>query len=67
MRRGRVGMVGSRRPDNYGRQAAASIGQSLARSGAVIVSGLADGLDSESHRAAVESNAPHHRRAGCAH
>ena len=55
---GRVGMVGSRRPDNYGRQAAASIGQSLARSGAVIVSGLADGLDSESHRAAVESNAP---------
>ena len=55
---GLVGMVGSRKPDNYGRQAAASIGRSLAQSGAVIVSGLADGLDSEGHRAAVESNAP---------
>ena len=55
---GLVGMVGSRKPDNYGRQAAAALGRDLAQSGAVIVSGLADGLDSESHRAAVESGAP---------
>ena len=55
---GLVGMVGSRRPDNYGRWGASALGRDLARSGAVIVSGLADGLDSECHRAAVETNAP---------
>ena len=53
-----VGMVGSRRPDDYGRWAASAVGRGLARSGAVIVSGLADGLDSECHRAAVEADAP---------
>ena len=53
-----VGMVGSRRPDNYGRWGASSLGQDLARSGVVIVSGLADGLDSECHQAAVDAHAP---------
>ena len=53
-----VGMVGSRRPDNYGRWGASSLGQDLARSGVVIVSGLADGLDSECHQAAVDVHAP---------
>ena len=53
-----VGMVGSRRPTPYGLQAAGDIGQTLARNGAIIVSGLADGLDSASHRAAVQENAP---------
>ena len=53
-----VGMVGSRRPDDYGRWAASAVGRGLARSGAVIVSGLADGLDSEGHRAAVDEDAP---------
>ena len=53
-----VGMVGSRRPDDYGRWAASAVGRGLARSGAVIVSGLADGLDSECHRAAVDEDAP---------
>ena len=54
----RVGMVGSRRPDSYGRWAAAAVGRGLAEAGAVIVSGLADGLDSECHRAAVDEDAP---------
>ena len=54
----RVGMVGSRRPDSYGRWAASAVGRGLAEAGAVIVSGLADGLDSECHRAAVEADAP---------
>lgn len=53
-----VGMVGTRHPDAYGRQAAASLGEGLARAGAVIVSGLADGLDSECHRAALAAHAP---------
>ncbi len=53
-----VGMVGTRRPTAYGAAAAARFGGDFARSGAVIISGLADGLDAESHRAAVE--------AGCA-
>lgn len=54
----RVGMIGSRTPTPYGVSAAAAIGQDLARAGAVIVSGLAYGLDSESHKAALERGAP---------
>ncbi len=55
---GAVGIVGSRRPTEYGMQATADIGGALAKSGAVIVSGLADGLDSAAHKAAVKNNAP---------
>ena len=54
---GAVGMVGSRKPTEYGLQAA-DIGGGLAKSGAIIVSGLADGLDSAGHRAAVKENCP---------
>ena len=53
-----VGMVGTRRPTEYGLRAAADIGKGLARAGAIIVSGLADGLDSAGHRAAVGENCP---------
>ena len=55
---GAVGMVGSRRPTEYGLQAAADLGSGLAKNGAIIVSGLADGLDSAGHRAAVKNNCP---------
>ena len=41
-----VGMVGTRRPGAYGRQAAFEISLELAKQGVVVVSGLADGLDS---------------------
>ncbi len=52
-----VGMVGTRRPSAYGVDAAARFGGEFARNGAVIISGLADGLDAESHRAAITHGA----------
>ena len=55
---GAMGMVGTRHPTEYGRQAAAALGGELAKNGAVIISGLADGLDSAGHSAAVRENAP---------
>ena len=55
---GAGGIVGSRKPTEYGLNAAADIGGELAKNGAVIVSGLADGLDSAGHRAAVKNDCP---------
>ena len=42
----------------YGRQAAFDLSLAMARAGVVLVSGLADGLDSEAHRAAVQADVP---------
>lgn len=53
-----AGMVGTRRPSAYGRQAAYDLSLGAAKEGVVIVSGLADGLDSEGHRAAVAAGTP---------
>ena len=53
-----AGMVGTRRPSTYGRQAAFDLSLAMARAGVVLVSGLADGLDSAGHRAAVKENCP---------
>ena len=55
---GTIGIVGSRKPTEYGLNAAADIGRELAKNGAIIVSGLADGLDSAGHRAAVKNDCP---------
>ncbi|MGN0708031.1 MAG: DNA-processing protein DprA [Faecalibacterium sp.] len=55
---GCIGIVGSRKPTGYGVQAAEDLGRAMARAGAVIVSGLADGLDSVGHRAAIEEQRP---------
>ena len=49
-------VVGTRRPTRYGVEACRAIAGALAGAGAVVVSGLADGLDSEAHRAAVEAH-----------
>lgn len=53
-----LGMVGTRRPSAYGRQVAYDLSLAAAKQGVTVVSGLADGLDSEGHRAAVAAGAP---------
>ncbi len=53
-----IGVVGTRRPSAYGVEAAKAIGRGIALGGAVIISGLASGLDSEAHKAALAVNGP---------
>lgn len=48
-----VAIVGTRRPTLYGRLMAEKLAAELARRGIVIVSGLARGIDSFAHRAAI--------------
>ena len=49
-----VAMVGGRRPSDYARGVAQRMGRGLASVGVTVVSGLALGIDAESHRGAVE-------------
>ena len=50
-----LGMVGSRQPSAYGVRAAETLSGALAKAGAVIVSGLADGLDGVAHQGALQA------------
>ena len=50
-----VAVVGTRRASAYGRQATRHLVTVLARNGITIVSGLARGIDSEAHRAALDA------------
>ena len=50
-----VAIVGTRRPTDYGRRAAAHITEALAEVGVAVVSGMARGIDTCAHRAALEA------------
>jgi DNA processing protein len=49
-----VAVVGTRRPSDAGRRTATRIAAALARAGAVVVSGLAVGVDGAAHAAVIE-------------
>jgi DNA processing protein len=49
-----VAMVGGRHPSDYARGVAQRLGRDLAAAGVTVVSGLALGIDAESHRGALE-------------
>ncbi|MCR4608176.1 MAG: DNA-processing protein DprA [Eubacterium sp.] len=48
-----IAMVGSRQASEYGREAAKLLASELAKAGVVIVSGLAYGIDTASHKGAI--------------
>lgn len=53
-----VGIVGSRRYTIYGKQSALEIGSGLAKSEIIIVSGMAEGIDTFAHKSALQNNTP---------
>lgn len=50
-----VAIVGSRKPTPYGKEIAHRLAYELAKEGVVVISGLALGIDSIAHRAALEA------------
>ncbi len=50
-----VGIVGTRKPSEYGLRWTRQITTALVKNGFTVVSGLADGIDTESHAAAIKA------------
>lgn len=55
LQRPRVAIVGSRKVTTYGREVTRQLAADLARAGVVVISGLAIGVDSIAHRAALDA------------
>ena len=53
-----VAVVGTRRMSPYGERVAAELARALAAGGIVVVSGLAQGIDTTAHRAALDGGGP---------
>ena len=53
-----IAVVGTRRCSDYGKEATKKITSGLAKAGVCIVSGMARGIDSYAHEAAIENGAP---------
>ncbi|NDJ18714.1 DNA-processing protein DprA [Myxacorys almedinensis] len=49
-----IALVGTRNPSDYGRRWTRKLSATLAQNGFVILSGLADGIDTEAHRSCLE-------------
>ena len=62
-----VGVIGTRRPSEYGIRAAEKIAGGLAESGVTIVSGGALGIDSIAHKSAIGKNGKTVLVMGCGH
>jgi len=60
-----VAIVGTRSCSPYGAQVARRLGRELAAAGAMVVSGLARGVDAEAHRGALEAGGPTVAVLGC--
>ncbi len=60
-----VAVIGSRRPSAYGRVMCANLTDRLCRAGAIIVSGMAMGLDSDAALAALRADRPTVAVLGC--
>ncbi len=50
-----IGIVGTRSPSEYGKRWTRKISAALARNGFTVVSGLAEGIDTEAHQACLEA------------